>query len=285
MKYVLSALGFLWLCTAIFIVDARKVAVVTMFGDPVQDIQTPGLYFKAPWPIQQVRSFEGRAQLLRVDPFEAFTKDTKNVVLTPIVIWKISDPTLFLKRVRDESSAERPLRDLVTSYIAASIGKRNFSDVLNVDSTAAPLLPSELREQVNAEAEQFGITVEEIQIVELSLPVQNEQSIYERMRAERSRIANRYRSEGKEQADGIRAKADREAVEITSNAQREAAEIRAKAEQFASEQYAQTYAQNPELYILLRDLESIEASFQSGGHLILPLDERPFQTLFDGSER
>ncbi|MEC7987727.1 MAG: SPFH domain-containing protein, partial [Myxococcota bacterium] len=228
--------------------------------------------------------FEGRAQLLRVEPFEAFTKDTKNLVLTPIVIWKVSDPTLFLQRIRTEEGAQRPLRDLVTSYIAASIGKRNFSDVLSIKTTPEPLLPTTLRQAVDAETNQFGISVQEIQIVEFRLPVQNEQSIYERMRAERSRIANRYRSEGKEKADGIRAKADREAVEITSNAQKEGAEIRAKAEKFASEQYAKTYAQNPELYRLLRDLESIEASFQSGGHIILPLNERPFQTLFQNEK-
>ena len=101
------------------------------------------------------------------------------------------------------------------------------------------------------------------------------------MRAERSRIANKYRSEGKEKADGIRAKADREAVEITSNAQKEAAEIRAKAEKMASALYADSYAKNPELYRLLRDLESIEASFQSGGHIIFPINERPFRTLFE----
>ena len=176
--------------------------------------------------------------------------------------------------------ADRPLRDLLTSYIAASIGKRDFADVLYVADQPTPLLSKDLNQKIDTEAKQFGITVQEIQIVDLSLPVQNEQSIYERMRAERSRIANRYRSEGKEKADGIRAKADREAVEITSNAKREAAQIRAKAEKFASEQYAQTYAQNPALYRLLRDLESIEASFQSGGHIILPIEERPFKTLF-----
>ena len=215
-----------------------------------------------------------------MEAFEAFTKDTKNLVLSPVAIWKISNPTLFLQRVRNEEGASRPLRDLITSYIAASIGKRDFTDIFHVDANPTPLLSSPLREKINSEAKQFGITVQEIQIIELRLPVQNEQSIYERMRAERSRIASRYRSEGKEKADGIRAKADREAVEITSSARKDAASIRAKAEKSAHEKYSQTYAQNPELYRLLRDLESIEASFSSGGHIILPLDARPFQTLF-----
>ncbi|MEC7986112.1 MAG: SPFH domain-containing protein, partial [Myxococcota bacterium] len=76
MKYAFGLIAFFLLGTTVFIVDERKVAVVTMFGDPIQNIQTPGLYLKAPWPIQQVREFEGRAQLLRVEPFEAFTKDT-----------------------------------------------------------------------------------------------------------------------------------------------------------------------------------------------------------------
>ena len=281
MKYFIALLGVMWLSTSLFIVDARNVAVVTMFGDPVQDIADPGLYTKAPWPIQQVHSFEGRAQLLSVEPFEAFTKDTKNLVITPVIIWKIADPTLFLQRVRNEEGATRPLRDLVTSHIAASIGKKDFSDVLKIESTPESLLSENLQKTVDDEAQKFGIQLQNIDIIALSLPVQNEQSIYERMRAERSRIANKYRSEGKEKADGIRAKADREAVEITSNAQKEAAEIRAKAEKMASALYADSYAKNPELYRLLRDLESIEASFQSGGHIIFPINERPFRTLFE----
>ena len=157
MKYLLAILSLIWLSTSLLIIDARKVAIITMFGDPVQEIQQPGLYFKAPWPIQQVHRLEGRAQLLQIEPFEAFTKDTKNLVLTPMVIWKVSNPTLFLQRIRDEEKAARPLRDIVTSYIAASIGKRNFTDVLSVNSNPAPLLSSELLQTINVEAKQPSI--------------------------------------------------------------------------------------------------------------------------------
>lgn len=279
MKYAIAILLLLWGSSALFVLDAREVAVVTQFGETTQSLQKPGLYVKAPWPIQIVRRFEGRTQLLEMEPFEAFTKDTKNLVLTPFALWKISDPKVFLERVRNAENAASPIRDVVTSHIAASIGKLPFSEVLTVESKQTSLLPSDVLKNIDKETQRFGISIQEIRIQQLNLPVQNEQSIYERMRAERSRIANRYRSEGEEQADAIRAKADRESVEIRTEAEKKAAEIRANAERQASVLYAEAYRQNPELYKLLRDLESVQATMENGGNIVLPLEKRPFSTL------
>jgi membrane protease subunit HflC len=268
-----------WSGTSCFILDAREIAVVTMFGDPVRPLQEAGLRLKMPWPIQKVERFDARAQLLEVGTLEAFTKDTKNLVIVPYVIWKIEDPIIFIERIRSIEDAKRPLQDLVTSRIASAIGQLEFADVLNTENNRASLLPTDLVQEINIEAQRLGITVQSIAIEKLSLPIQNEQSIYERMRAERSRIANRYRSEGEEQASAIRAKADREAVEIRVQALKEASNLVANAEKQANQIYQDTYSKDPELYRLIRDLESIEASLENGGTLILSAQERPFSTL------
>ena len=269
-----------WMSSAAVILDAREIAVITTFGDPVQPLKDPGFRLKLPWPIQEVERFDARAQLLELEALEAFTKDTKNLVLSPYVIWKIEDPIIFIERIRTLEDAKRPIEDLITSRIASAIGQLNFSEVLNTEQQRAALLPNSLVEEVNVEAKRLGIVVQSIAIERLSLPIQNEQSIYERMRAERSRIANRYRSEGEEQASAIRAKADREAVKIRVEANEKAAEQLAAAEKQANQIYQTTYSQDPKLYRLIRDLESIEASFESGGTLILSSEERPFSTLF-----
>ncbi|MBM74407.1 MAG: protease modulator HflC, partial [Proteobacteria bacterium] len=207
-----------------FILDAREVAVVTMFGDPVRPLVEPGFRFKWPWPIQKVERFDARAQLLEIDALEAFTKDTKNLVLSPYVIWRIEDPIIFIERVRTLEGAQRPIGDLVTSRIASAIGQLDFNEVLNEELEHETILPKNLVQEINVEAKRLGIVVQSIAVERLSLPIENEQSIYERMRAERSRTANRYRSEGEEQASAIRAKADREAVEIRVEAKKKAAE-------------------------------------------------------------
>ncbi len=279
LKILGAIVSVLWLSSSIFILDSREIGVVTMFGEPITNVQDSGLFFKAPWPIQEVQRFDARAQLLEIEPVEVFTKDTKNLVMTPFVIWKIKRPTQFLERVRDMDGAKRPLIDVTTSRIAAEIGERTFSEVLNETEQKNKLLQESILVEINTELERFGLELQHIDISQLSLPIQNEQSIYERMRAERSRIANKYRSEGEEQAAAIRAKADREAVEIRVQAQQKASEIRSKAERQANDIYAKTYNQDPKLYELLRDLEVLEASLEQGGTLIFSGEDRPFKTL------
>jgi modulator of FtsH protease HflC len=275
----------LWMSSSLYIQDARDVSVVTMFGEPIHAVTEAGLGFKAPWPIQKVERFDARAQLLEIEPVEVFTKDTKNLVVSPYVIWKIKEPVVFMERIRSLEDAQRPIEDLVTSRIASAIGRLDFSEIFHsTDQSQNALLPEDLVSQTNTQANRLGIHIESISIEKLSLPIQNEQSIYERMRAERSRIARKYRSEGEELASAIRAKSEREAVQIRVEAQSKASEIIATAEKQANEIYQQTYSQDPDLYKLIRDLESVEASLHSGGTLILSSEDRPFSTLLQEKE-
>ena len=272
---------FAWMSTAIFTLDARSLGVVNFFGETVQTVVEPGLHIKAPWPLHILKRYDRRTQLLVLEPTEAYTSDTKNVVLTPFVLWRVSDPKLFLESLRELEAVQAPLGDVVISRMAAAIGDVSFSDILSTEGAADRILPEDIKAQINTEVEQYGIKVELVRLRHIGLPIQNEQSIYERMRAERSRIAKKYRSEGEEEALKIRAKADRDAVEIQANADRDAAEIIAKAEKEAAEIYATQYSQSPELYQLLIDLSASEATFQSGGTFIFESNERPFSTLVE----
>jgi modulator of FtsH protease HflC len=281
-KTMLTALlAVLWLTTSLYTVDSRETAVVTAFGDPVRTVEEPGLKLKAPWPIHTLRRFDSRAHILELDATEAFTKDTKNLVLTPFVIWRISDARIFMETVKSKEGAALPLKDVAVSRIASSIGEVSFSDVLNTSSDTLELLPSGLLEKINSDTSRFGITVLDVRLRHIGLPVQNEQSIYDRMRTERSRIAKRYRSEGEEQASAIRAKADREAAEIRASAELAASEILSKAEESAAKLYAEVYAQDPALYELLRDIETSRATMQEGGTIVLDSTARPFSTLME----
>ncbi|MEC8276537.1 MAG: protease modulator HflC [Myxococcota bacterium] len=270
-----------WMSTAIFTLDARSLGVVNFFGETVQTVIDPGLHLKAPWPFHVLKRYDRRTQLLVLEPTEAYTSDTKNVVLTPFVLWKVSDPKRFLESLRELEAVQAPLGDVVISRIAAAIGEVSFSDILNTEGAADRILPEDIVSKINQEVEQYGINVELVRLRHIGLPIQNEQSIYERMRAERSRIAKKYRSEGEEEALKIRAKADRDAVEIQANADRDAAEIIAKAEKEAAALYAEQYSQAPDLYQLLIDLEASEATFESGGTFIFDSNERPFSTVLE----
>ena len=281
-KAILTGLlVILLLSTGLYTVNSREAVVVTAFGDPVRTVDEPGLKLKAPWPVHSLRRFDRRAHVLGLEATEAFTKDTKNLVVSPFVIWRISDARVFMETVKSREGAALPLKDVALSRIAAAIGEISFSDVLNTGSGAAELLPPGLLGEINAETARFGILVLDVRLRHIGLPVQNEQSIYDRMRTERSRIAKRYRSEGEEQASAIRAKADREAAEIRAEAELAASEVISKAEEGAARLYAGAYAQDAALYELLRDIETSRATMQEGGTIVLDSTARPFSILLE----
>jgi membrane protease subunit HflC len=264
----------------VYTVDAREVAVVTLFGKPVATVTEPGLRLRAPWPIHEVVRFDSRSQLLSVEPAEVLTRDKKNLVVEAFVLWRVADPERFLEAVGTPEAAETQLSDLVVSRIAAGLGQRDFKELMAVGSDTSAMLPAELAAGVAAVGrERLGVEVLDVRLRHLGLPLQNEQSIYARMRAERSRIANAYRSEGQEKAVVIRAEADREAAEILAGAQREAAQIRAKAEGNAARVYAQAYSKDPEFYRFIRRLEAYEQILDKDTTLVLQSDGALFGAL------
>jgi membrane protease subunit HflC len=281
---------------SLYTVDAREVAVVLSFGAPVRTVTEPGLYLKAPWPLHDVARFDRRARVLVAPPSELLTQDKKNLVVEAFTLWRVEEPQRFLESFRAPGvdtvrwedlveAAELRLGDLVSSRIAGALGKKEFSALLAVDSTAE-LLPAGVAQAITTDAaERFGIGVLDVRLAHLGLPLQNEQSIYERMRAERKRIANAYRSEGEEQATTIRAKADREAAEILAEADKDAAEILAAAEAAAARLYAEAYRKDPEFYRYLRGLEAMEdvlsstAAGQDKTVLVLDADSDIFEPL------
>jgi membrane protease subunit HflC len=229
---------------------------------------------RAPWPIQEIRRYDRRARLLAVAPTELLTRDKKNLVVESVVLWRVSDPQLFLESVGGPEQAELQLGDLATSRIAAALGQREFGEMLNTEQGGGELLPAALVAELASTAQsRLGVEVIAVQLKHFGFPLQTEASIYERMRAERSRIANAYRSEGEEKAATIRAEAERQAAEIGAEAERQAASIQAEAEEAAARLYAEAWATNPALYRSLRELEAAEAALGQDDLLVISTDD------------
>lgn len=265
-----------------FTLDAREVAVVTAFGAPTRTLTEPGLYLRAPWPLNEVVRYDARARLSEVPAAEMLTGDKKNVVAAVFAVWRVEDPRRFLESVRTFEAAESQLADLVTSRVASAVGSAPLTELLSSQAVDRPLLPDSVRTEVAAAArERLGIEVLDVRLRHLGLPLQNEQSIYERMRAERLRIANAYRSEGEQQAAEIRARADREAAEILAQAEREAGEVRATSEREAALRAAEAYRTDPQLFQLLGALDSYRAVLGKDDVVVLDGDSEFFRSLTD----
>ena len=270
--------------SSIYTVDAREVAVVTLFGKPVKTVMEPGLQAGLPWPLHQVVRFDKRTQLLNVETAEVLTRDKKNLVVEAFLLWRISDPERFLEAVGTTDVANTQLSDLVASRIAGALGNRDFGELMTTEGDAVSMLPDNL---LNGSAEiakeRLGIEALDVRLRHLGLPLQNEQSIYERMRAERSRIANAYRSEGEERAAVIRAEAEREAAEILAGAEKESMAIRARADGSAAKVYAQAYDEDPSFYMFMRGLQTAETLLDEGSVLVVDSDGPLFNALTGGA--
>lgn len=268
---------------SVYTLDAREVGIVTMFGATVRTLTEPGLYLRAPWPLHEVIRIDRRSRLLAVPPTDLLTKDKKNLVVEPFIVWRVEDPGRFIEAVGSAAAAETQLSDLVVSRIASSLGQREFAELVEVGKTEATLLSPELRSALDEVAvARLGVRVLELRLKHLGLPLQNEQSIYERMRAERSRIASAYRSEGEERAASIRAEADRQAAELRAQAEEDAARIEATGEAEAARLYAEAYARDPELFLLMRQLSAYEASLDEDDVVVISSDSEAFRALREG---
>lgn len=267
-----------------FTVDVTEMAVVTQFGNPVAVVTEPGLQTKIPF-VQRVRRFDARLQVLEPQQAEFLTMDKKNVVVNYFAVWRIADPLQYFRAMPSEAAARSQLTDVISSEVGASLASTAFDELVSTDQEKRRLreMVGAIRETVaEAVQEKFGVEVVDLDIRRLSFPDQNRRSVFERMRAERERIARGYRSEGEEEARKIRAEADREESRILAEAYERAEILRGEGEAQATRIFGDAIAQDPEFYEFTRTLEAYRTFLDDQTTLILPSDSELMRLLTDG---
>lgn len=267
-----------------FVVPTGEFAVVTRFGRPVSTVTEPGLHFRVPL-VDQVLRIDGRLLLTEPPASEYLTLDKKNVVARPFLAWRVTDPLRFLQTVLAREGAEARLSAVTSAELGAALGSVPFDALVSIDPARMKLaaITAGVEERVRATAtKEYGIDVVALRLERLAFPQQNEAAVFQRMRAERERIARQFRSEGEEAALKIRAEADRERSGLLSDADRKAAEIRGGAEAEAARIYADAQALAPEFYRFLRTLESYDRIVDEKTTIVLPSDSPLLRTLTDG---
>jgi membrane protease subunit HflC len=268
-----------------FVVDTTEYAVVTRFGRPVRTYTTPGLRFRIPFVDQVVRL---DARLLMTEPpaAEYLTLDKKNVVARTFLTWRLDDPLRYLQTVQLRDAAEARLAAVTSSEIGAAFGSVPFDALVSTDADKMRLgaIIDQVEQRVRDTASrEYGVNLVSLRVERLAFPQQNEASVFQRMRAERQRIAKQFRSEGEEQSLKIRAEADRERARILAEADRKASEIRGQAEAEAARIYAEALAADPEFYRFVRTLEAYDKIIDKDTTVILPADSPLMKGLLGGS--
>lgn len=277
----LAALAFIAVTLVFYQVDTTEYVIVTQFGNPVRAINSPGLYAKLPDPVQSVIRLNNRLRLYTLPQAEFLTQDKKNVVTESYATWRVTDPLLFYETVKDAPGAEARLADILASELGVVLGKYALSSLVTINPAdmQLPTMMEQIRGNVDRRTGQYGYTVTDVRLKLITYPEANQASVFQRMRAERERIARQLRSEGAEESAKIRAGAETEAATIRAEAQREAEAIRGAADAEAIRIYAEAYGKDEEFYRFLRTLQSYDAFIDEGTTLILPADSELLQFL------
>jgi membrane protease subunit HflC len=258
--------------TAMFIVDQRQNAIVFRFGEVVSVKKEPGLYFKVP-VLDRARYFDVR--ILTIDTPEPqlfLTSEKKNVQVDLFIKWRIADVRQYYVSIvgggGGESQAQTRLLQTVNEGLRAEFGRRTVHDVVSGERDKIMEL---MRQKANEDAAKIGIEVLDVRLKRVDLPEGVTESVYQRMTAERTRVANELRSTGAAESERIRAEADKSRAVIIAEAYREAQKVKGEGDAKAAAIYARAYEQNPEFYAFYRSLDAYKAGFK-GKNDVLVLD-------------
>jgi len=273
--------------TSVYVQDATEYVVVTRLGEPVRTHLEPGLRARLPLGIERVDRISNRLHLLLPADTEYLPRDPKNLNVSCLLLWRVADPLRFLQSVDTRDGAEARLSYVLSSELGTSLGSMEFAQLINAESSPEGLeeLSAELLRRCGAVAEkEYGVEIVDVRIRRLGFPDRNRASVFERMRAERGRIAVKHRSEGEEEATKIRSEADLARERILSEASRDAATIRGEAEAEAARIYAAAVRSDPQFFDFLRTLEAYDSIIDDETTLVLPADAQVLELLLDGPE-
>jgi membrane protease subunit HflC len=262
---------------SVFTVDEREHAIKFQFSEIVKADYEPGLHLKVPF-VNNVLRFPNR--ILNNDFAEErfLTGEKKNLIVDYFVTWKITDPAQYYRAAGgDEAVAQDRLSAIIKEGIKAAISRRTVQEVVSAER-------SELMDQMLIEARnrspELGIEVVDVRVKRIDLSSEVSDSVYQRMRQERQRVAAQLRAEGEEESEMIRADADRQRTVIASEAYRDAERIRGQGDAQAAALYAQAYTQDRDFYAFHRSMTAYrEAIGGEGDILVLQPDSEFFKFL------
>ena len=268
--------------SSMFVVDQHRYAVVYALGELREVIQEPGLNFKAPPPFQNVVYLDKRLQTLDTPDGERFmTAEKKDLLVNAFVKWRIVNPRQYVIAISGNADrgAER-LGQLVRNALTAEIGKRNLADVLTGGKRAD--VAAAVRADVAQDAKELGVEVFDVHLKRIEFVDQVNNAVYERMKADRVRVANELRATGAAEAETIRADAERQRNTILAEGQRDAETIKGEGDAQASQIYAQSFGKNPEFYRFYRSMEAYKATFKGRNDVIVLDSNSEFFEYFKG---
>lgn len=264
---------------SLFTVNQTQQALVLQFGEFKRTIKEPGLHAKIPL-LQNVVLIDAR--VLDVDPpvEQVILADQKRLEVDAFARYRIVNPLQFYQSAGSELVVEQRLAAVVNSSLRRVLGNVTLLAVL---SSERAKVMTDIKSQVNQEAQRFGVEIVDVRIRRADLPEATSQAVYERMRSEREREAREARAQGNEQAQQIRSRAERERTVILAEAQRDSQVLRGEGDNQAIRILAESASKNPEFYAFYRSLEAYRQALRGDSTSLVLSPDSEFFRYFDNS--
>ena len=291
----------------LYIVAETNQVIITQFGEPIGDaITTPGLHVKIPF-IQKANFFEKRWLEWDGDANQIPTKDKKYIWVDTYARWRISDPLVFFQRVRDERGAQSRIDDIIDGETRNAVASFDLIEIVRSTNrefelteevaildlatiipkikTGREKIAQIILEKSSKITPEFGIELKDVRIKRINYVEEVQRKVFDRMIAERKRIASKYRSEGDGKSAEILGEKELELKKIQSAAYRTAQEIKGKADAEATRIYALAYNLDPEFYQFTKTLDTYRTSLDKETWLLLSTDSEFLKYLKSSRKR
>ncbi|HEX2352419.1 MAG: protease modulator HflC [Hyphomicrobiales bacterium] len=276
----LVVLGLIVAYGTLFTVYQTRQALVVRLGEPVRVITEPGLNYKIPL-IDSVITIDKRILDLENPAQEVIASDQKRLVVDAFARYRIKDVLKFYQTVGNVEFANSQLSILLNSALRRVLGEATLTQVVRDQREH---LMGRVREQLNTEAQGYGIAVVDVRIRRADLPEQNSQAVYQRMQTERQQEAAQYRAEGAQKAQELRARADRDVTVLLAEAQSKGERTRGEGDGERNRIFADAYGRDPDFFAFYRSMQAYEAGLRSNDtRMLLKPDSEFFRFFVDPS--
>jgi membrane protease subunit HflC len=249
-----------------FTVGETERVIKFQLGEIVGADFQPGIHFKLPF-VNNVKKFDARILTMDSTPERFLTAEKKNVIVDSFVKWRIGDVKTFYTTVAgDVNQANIRLDQIIKDAFRSEFSKREIRQLVSTDRS---VIRDALITNVSPHAQKLGITIVDVQVKRIDLPNEVSTSVYQRMEAERARVAREFRSQGSEAAERIRADADKQREIILANAYRDAEVLRGEGDAKAADISAQTFGDDNDFYGFYRSMIAYKQSLGKGGNIMV----------------
>ena len=273
---IVAAAGFT------FTVKEGYSVIISRFGKIVNTHNDAGLYFKLPFPIDKVITYDTRNQYMDSGYNETLTNDKINIILQTYIVWRITDIQKFHTSIGNYNAAQRHLNDLAATAKNSVLGNYKLSSLVSTNIEEIKI--DEICQAIENKTAQsalanYGVEIQTLKIKRLALPEANIKSVFNQMIADRQKYVSQFIAEGERDSAIITGEADARAAEIYAKGKLEASQIDAETERMVARIYGEAYDRNSRLFVFLKKLMALENSVNADTTIIMRANESPFDII------